>query len=280
MLSVLPIYFDRQGMAMRIGIVGGSGRMGQMLIREVLGSKDATLSGATERPGSAAIGRDLGTLVSADPIGVAVTDDPAALFANSDAVIDFTVPAATVAHATLAAQHGTALIVGTTGLSADDHAKLTEAAAKAPLVVAANFSLGVTLLAGLVRKVAATLGPDWDIEVVEMHHRHKVDAPSGTALALGRAAAAGRGVDLADVKDAVRDGHTGARTVGDIGFATLRGGDVVGDHTVIFATEAERLELSHKAGSRAIFARGAVRAALWAAGKAPGIYSMDDVLGL
>lgn len=265
---------------MRIGIVGGSGRMGQMLIREVLGNKAATLSGATERPGSAAIGRDLGTLIGADPVGVAITDDPAALFANSDAVIDFTAPAATVSHAALAAQHGTALIVGTTGLSPDDHAKLKDAAAKAPLVVAANFSLGVTLLAGLVRKVAATLGDDWDIEIVEMHHRHKVDAPSGTALALGQAAASGRGVNLADVKDAVRDGHTGARTAGDIGFATLRGGDVVGDHTVIFATEAERLELSHKAGSRAIFARGAVRAALWAAGKAPGIYSMDDVLGL
>ncbi len=265
---------------MRIGIVGGSGRMGQMLIREVLGSNAATLSGATERPGSAAIGRDLGTLIGVDPIGVAVTDDPVALFANSDAVIDFTAPAATVSHAALAAQHGTALIVGTTGLSPDDHARLAEAAAKAPLVVAANFSLGVTLLAGLVRKVAATLGDDWDIEIVEMHHRHKVDAPSGTALALGHAAASGRGVALADVKDAVRDGHTGARTVGDIGFATLRGGDVVGDHTVIFATEAERLELSHKAGTRAIFARGAVRAALWAAGKAPGVYSMDDVLGL
>jgi len=265
---------------MRIGIVGGGGRMGQMLIREVLNTPGAKLSGATERPGAAAIGRDLGTLVGADPIGVLVTEDTAALFAASDAVIDFTAPPATVAHAALAVAHGTALIVGTTGLSPDDHAKLADAAGKAPLVVAANFSLGVTLLAGLVRKVAATLGPDWDIEVLEMHHRHKVDAPSGTALALGRAAAAGRGVDLADVKDAVRDGHTGARTPGDIGFATLRGGDVVGDHTVIFAAEAERLELTHKAGSRAIFARGAVRAALWVAGKAPGLYSMDDVLGL
>lgn len=265
---------------MRIGIVGGGGRMGQMLIREVLATEGASLSGATERPGAATIGRDLGTLVGADPLGIAITDDAAALFAASDAVIDFTAPAATLGHAELAAAHGTALIVGTTGLSADDHAKLAQAAAKAPLVVSANFSLGVTLLAGLVRKVAATLGPDWDIEILEMHHKHKVDAPSGTALALGRAAADGRGVALADVKDAVRDGHTGARTQGDIGFATLRGGDVVGDHTVIFATEAERLELSHKAGSRVIFARGAVRAALWAAGKAPGLYSMDDVLGL
>lgn len=265
---------------MRIGIVGGGGRMGQMLIRQVLATDGATLAGATERSGSPATGRDLGTLVGADPLGVAVTDDAVALFAASDVVIDFTAPAATLAHADLAAAHGTALIVGTTGLSADDHAKLAVAATRAPLVVAANFSLGVTLLAGLVRKVAATLGPDWDIEIVEMHHRHKVDAPSGTALALGQAAAAGRGVDLAAVKDAVRDGHTGARTPGDIGFATLRGGDVVGDHTVMFATDAERLELTHKAGSRAIFARGAVRAALWAGGRAPGLYSMDDVLGL
>lgn len=265
---------------MRIGIVGGAGRMGQMLIREVLATKDARLAGATERPGSANVGRDLGSLIGLDPVGVAMGDDPAGLFAAADVVIDFTAPAATLSHAELAVATGKALIVGTTGLSAEDHAKLEAAAAKAPLVVAANFSLGVTLLAGLVRKVAATLGPDWDIEVLEMHHRHKVDAPSGTALALGRAAAAGRGVDLAAVKDAVRDGHTGARTPGDIGFATLRGGDVVGDHTVMFATEAERLELTHKAGSRAIFARGAVRAALWAAGKPAGLYSMDDVLGL
>ncbi|MQP65666.1 4-hydroxy-tetrahydrodipicolinate reductase [Niveispirillum sp. SYP-B3756] len=265
---------------MRIGIVGGAGRMGQMLIREVLGSKGAILAGATERPGNPALGRDLGTLVGLDEAGVVLTDDAAALFAAADAVIDFTAPAATLAHADLAVAHGTALIVGTTGLSAEDHARLAQAAAKAPLVVSANFSLGVTLLAGLVRKVAATLGPDWDIEIVEMHHKHKVDAPSGTALALGRAAAEGRGVDLATVKDAVRDGHTGARKPGDIGFATLRGGDVVGDHTVMFATEAERLELSHKAGSRAIFARGAVRAALWVAGKPAGLYNMDDVLGL
>ncbi|WP_029012143.1 4-hydroxy-tetrahydrodipicolinate reductase [Niveispirillum irakense] len=265
---------------MRIGIVGGAGRMGQMLIREVAATKDATLSGATERPGAGAVGRDLGTLVGLEPMGLTLTDDAPTLFANSDAVIDFTSPAATLAHAELAASLRTALIVGTTGLSSDDHAKLAEAATRTPLVVSANFSLGVTLLAGLVRKVAATLGPDWDIEVLEMHHRHKVDAPSGTALALGRAAAAGRGVALEDVKDAVRDGHTGARRAGDIGFATLRGGDVVGDHTVMFATDAERLELTHKAGSRAIFARGAVRAALWAAGKPAGLYSMDDVLGL
>ncbi|QJE74681.1 4-hydroxy-tetrahydrodipicolinate reductase [Aerophototrophica crusticola] len=265
---------------MRVGIVGCGGRMGQMLLREVLATPGATLSGGTERPGSPSLGRDLGTLVGADPLGVAVTDDPAALFRDSDVVIDFTSPAATVAHAGLAAEHGTALVVGTTGLSAADSAVLAQAAAKTPVVVAANFSLGVNLLLGLVEKVAATLGPDWDIEVLEMHHRHKVDAPSGTALALGKAAAAGRGVELDAVKDTVRDGHTGARVPGHIGFATLRGGDVVGDHTVMFATEAERVELTHKAGDRRIFARGAVRAALWAAGKPAGLYGMKDVLGL
>lgn len=265
---------------MRVGIVGCGGRMGQMLLREVLGTPGATLSGGTERPGSPSLGKDLGALVGADPLGVAVTDDAAALFAASDVVIDFTSPAATVAHAGLAAEHGTALVVGTTGLSAADQQALAAAALKAPLVVAANFSLGVNLLLGLVQKVAATLGPDWDIEVLEMHHRHKVDAPSGTALALGKAAAAGRGVDLDAVKDAVRDGHTGARVPGHIGFATLRGGDVVGDHTVMFATEAERVELTHKAGDRRIFARGAVRAALWAPGKPSGLYGMADVLGL
>lgn len=265
---------------MRIGIVGAGGRMGQMLVREVAATPGATLAGGTERPGSALLGRELGALAGIDPLGVKVADDPAALFRAADVVIDFTSPAATVSHAKLSADTGTALVVGTTGLSADDQAAIRTAAARVPVVQAANFSLGVNLLAGLVRKVAATLGDDWDIEIVEMHHRHKVDAPSGTALALGHAAAAGRGVDLQAMKDTVRDGHTGARQPGRIGFATLRGGDVVGDHTVLFAAEGERLELTHKAASRAIFARGAVRAALWTKGKAPGLYGMEDVLGL
>lgn len=265
---------------MRIGIVGAGGRMGQMLVREVAATPGATLAGGTERPGSALLGRELGALAGIDPLGVKVADDPAALFRAADVVIDFTSPAATVSHAKLSVETGTALVVGTTGLSADDQAAIRTAAARVPVVQAANFSLGVNLLAGLVRKVAATLGDDWDIEIVEMHHRHKVDAPSGTALALGHAAASGRGVDLQAMKDTVRDGHTGARQPGRIGFATLRGGDVVGDHTVLFAAEGERLELTHKAASRAIFARGAVRAALWTKGKAPGLYGMDNVLGL
>lgn len=265
---------------MRIGIVGAGGRMGRMLVREVAATPGAVPAGGTERPGSALLGGDLGALAGIDPLGIVLTGDAPALFRASDAVIDFTSPAATVAYAALAAETGTALVVGTTGLSADDQAAVRAAAAHVPVVQAANFSLGVNLLAGLVRKVAATLGDDWDVEIVEMHHRHKVDAPSGTALALGQAAAAGRGVDLSAMKDSVRDGHTGPRQPGRIGFATLRGGDVVGDHTVIFAAEGERLELTHKAASRAIFARGAVRAALWTAGKAPGLYGMDDVLGL
>lgn len=265
---------------MRIGIVGAAGRMGQMLVREVAATPGCTLAGGTERPGSANLGRDLGTLAGLEPLGVAATDDAAALFRAADAVIDFTAPAASVAHARLAAETGTALVVGTTGLSEQDRAALADSAARAPVVFAANMSLGVNLLLGLVRKVASTLGPDWDIEILEMHHRHKVDAPSGTALALGQAAAEGRAVALETVRRSVRDGHTGPRPAGEIGFATLRGGDVVGDHTVIFAAEGERIELTHKAASRAIFARGAVRAALWAPTQPPGFYSMQDVLGL
>ncbi|MDG3440408.1 4-hydroxy-tetrahydrodipicolinate reductase [Nitrospirillum amazonense] len=266
---------------MRIGIVGCGGRMGRMLMREVLGTPGATLSGGTMRPGNLDLGRDLGTLAGLDPAGIVSTSDVDALFAASDAVIDFTTPAGTAVHAALAGHHGTALVVGTTGLTPDQQAAIDTASETAALVQAPNMSLGVNLLLALVEDVARTLGPDvWDIEIVEMHHRHKVDAPSGTALGLGRAAAAGRGVDLAAVSDRVRDGHTGAREAGHIGFATLRGGDVVGDHTVIFAAEGERIELTHKAGSRAIFARGAVRAAIWAGGKAPGLYTMRDVLGL
>ncbi|WP_119679709.1 4-hydroxy-tetrahydrodipicolinate reductase [Indioceanicola profundi] len=266
---------------MRIGIVGCAGRMGRMLLREVAVLPMAELSGGTDRPGGYEIGTDLGTLAGLDPIGVTVGDNPDMLFGASDVVIDFTTPTATVGHAGLAARHGAALVVGTTGLSAPQMDVLRDAGTKVPVVQAANMSLGVNLLLGLVKRVSAALeASDWDIEIVEMHHRHKVDAPSGTALALGRAAAEGRGVDLDAVKETVRDGHTGPRQPGDIGFATLRGGDVVGDHTVVFAGAGERLELTHKAGDRAIFAKGAVRAALWAANQKPGFYGMEDVLGL
>ena len=213
-------------------------------------------------------------------IGVVTGTNPAALVAACDAIIDFTVPAVTVLNAELAASAGKVLVIGTTGIDAAQTRAIEAAARHTPIVWSPNMSLGVNLLMGLVEQVAATLGPDYDIEIVEMHHRMKIDAPSGTALGLGRAAAAGRGVALEDVWVKSRDGHTGKREGGTIGFATLRGGDVVGDHTVMFAGLGERVELTHKAADRRIYARGAVRAALWAKGRAPGLYGMKDVLGL
>jgi 4-hydroxy-tetrahydrodipicolinate reductase len=265
---------------MKIAIVGCAGRMGRMLLTEVQTTDGCVLSGGSGPHGAPEIGLDLGTLIGRDPLGISVSDDTEALFAAADAVIDFTAPDATAAHALIAARHGTALIVGTTGLGESHQATLAQAAQSVPIVFAPNMSVGVNLLFALTQKVAATLGVEYDIEIVEMHHRHKVDAPSGTALGLGRAAAAGRGVDLDTVKETVRDGYTGAREEGTIGFATLRGGDVVGDHTVVFASEGERVELTHKASSRTIFARGAVRAALWCDQRPAGLYSMLDVLGL
>ena len=265
---------------MRIGIVGCGGRMGRMLLAAVLETEGCTVSGGTERPGSDAIGRDLGELVGRGTLDCMVEDDPKRLFEASDAVIDFTSPAASLLHASLAAETRTALVVGTTGLGAEEEGRLRDAADRAPIVYAPNYSVGVNLLLALTERAAAILGDDYDIEILEMHHRHKVDAPSGTALGLGRAAAAGRKMALDSVWRKSRDGHTGARPKGEIGFATLRGGDVVGDHNVIFAAEGERLELGHKASSRAVFAKGAVRAALWTHGKGPGLYAMRDVLGL
>ncbi len=265
---------------LKIGVVGCGGRMGQTLVRIVTETEGGALAGASEVPDHPAIGKDAGALAGLDPLGVAISDDPAAVFDACDVVIDFTVPAASARHAHLAFETKTALVLGTTGLDRDQAERVEEAAAAAAVVWAPNMSLGVNILFALTERVARALGDDWDIEIVEMHHKHKVDAPSGTALGLGRAAAAGRGVDLDTVSQRVRDGHTGPRKRGDIGFATLRGGDVTGDHTVIFATEGERVELSHKAASRDIFARGAVRAALWTRGRKPGLYDMADVLGL
>jgi len=264
---------------MKIGIVGCAGRMGRALIQQVMNTPGCTLAGGTEQI-SPAIGQDLGVLVGAKPIGITVGNDTAKLFAAVDAVIDFTSAAATARHAALAGEYKKGLVVGTTGVNADGLAALRDAAKTAPIVHAPNMSVGVNVLFALTEKLAATLGSDYDIDILEMHHRHKVDAPSGTALGLGEAAAKGRGVKLADVARRTRDGQTGARPVGEIGFATLRGGDVVGDHTVMFAADGERIEISHKASSRTIFARGAVRAALWTKGRGPGLYSMRDVLGL
>ena len=265
---------------MKIGIVGAAGRMGRMLIAEVLGVEGCQLAGGTEPPGSGVLGQDLGLLIGAAEQGLSIGDDTGALFKASDAVVDFTHPDATAAHAALSGETGVALIVGTTGLEAQHMEALGRAAAKAAVVQAANMSIGVNLLLGLTEQVASALGDDYDIEITEMHHRYKVDAPSGTALALGAAAAKGRGVNLEDVSDRGRDGEAGPRIAGDIGFSVIRGGDVAGDHTVIFAGPGERVELTHKAGSREIFARGAIRAALWTEGRAPGLYSMRDVLGL
>ena len=263
-----------------IGILGGAGRMGRALVRAVVEAKGAQVAGAVDAPGNPGIGKDLGALAGIDPLGIALTDDVRALFGKADVIIDFTVPSATVANARIAAETGTALVVGTTGLEPEQQATVTAAGERAVVVQAANFSLGVNMTIALTRRLAEVLDDSFDIEILEMHHRHKVDAPSGTALALGRAAAAGRGVDLDAVADRGRDGITGARKRGDIGFAVLRGGNVAGDHTVVFAADDERIELTHKAGDRSIFARGAVRAALWTAGKQPGYYTMQDVLKL
>ena len=264
---------------MKIGIVGCAGRMGRMLINAIDETPNAELAGGTEHAGSAAVGEDPALVAGLAPSGLIIGDDPRALFEVADVIVDFTAPEATAAHAKLALETKTALIPGTTGLSADQQAAIEAAAQHVAVVQAANYSLGVNLLLGLTEQAAAMLGEDYDIEILEMHHRHKVDAPSGTALALGRAAAAGRKVDLDKVAQRSRDGHTGARKPGDIGFATLRGGMVFGDHSVMFAGDEERIELTHKADDRAVFAKGAIRAALWTQGKAPGLYSMRDVLG-
>ncbi|QHQ33724.1 4-hydroxy-tetrahydrodipicolinate reductase [Algicella marina] len=266
--------------AMRIAVLGVSGRMGQMLVQAIGESERCMLCGATERAGHDWVGRDLGEAMGIAPRGVTVSDDPLEVFAGAEAVIDFTAPKATVAHAELAAQARAIHVIGTTGMEAEDLAKLEPAARHAVIVRAGNMSLGVNLLTLLTRRIAAALDPDYDIEVVEMHHRHKVDAPSGTALMLAEAAAEGRGVKLADVSDRGRDGQTGARRRGDIGMVALRGGDVTGEHDVIFAADGERIILRHVATDRMIFARGAVKAALWGRGRQPGQYDMIDVLGL
>jgi len=254
--------------------------MGQMLTRAVLASDACQLVGVLERAGHDWVGRDIGVAMGGAAVGVIVSDDAVATFAKAQAVIDFTTPAATVGFAELAAQARAVHVIGTTGLSEDDIAKLDMAAHHAVIVRAGNMSLGVNLLVQLTRKVAAALDADFDIEIVEAHHHHKVDAPSGTALMLGEAAALGRGVALKDVTESGRDGITGARKRGDIGFSAIRGGDIVGEHDVLFAAAGERIKLSHIATDRAIFARGALKAALWGQDKKPGAYDMLDVLGL
>lgn len=261
-------------------VTGASGRMGQTLIRLAQGTDKLRLVGCVERAGHPWIGRDVGEAMGGAPLGVTVTDDALEAFAKAQAVIDFTAPAATVEFAALAAQARAVHVIGTTGLEPQHLARIEAAARHAVIIRAGNMSLGVNLLVRLTRKVAAALDADWDIEIVEAHHRMKVDAPSGTALMLGQAAAEGRGVSLDDARVSGRDGITGARTRGSIGFSAIRGGDIVGEHDVIFAGEGERVILRHVATDRAIFARGALRAALWGQGQKPGQYDMMDVLGI
>ncbi|RWE65612.1 4-hydroxy-tetrahydrodipicolinate reductase [Mesorhizobium sp.] len=266
---------------MGLVVVGAAGRMGQALIRAIHTIPGARVAGAIERAGSPHLGKDAGELAGIGNIGVTIGDDPLPAFAKADGVLDFTSPAATVEFAGYAAQARIAHVIGTTGCSADDNAKIAAAARHATVVKSGNMSLGVNLLAVLVEQAARALdADDFDVEILEMHHRHKVDAPSGTALLLGEAAATGRGIDLDGNSVRSRDGHTGVRKTGSIGFATLRGGSVVGDHSVVLAGTGERITLAHHAEDRAIFARGAVKAALWARGRKPGLYSMRDVLGL
>lgn len=266
--------------AMRLVIAGAGGRMGRALVQAISARDDVKLVGALEAAGAAALGRDAGELAGVGATGVKVTSEAGPLLENADGLIEFTLPAATPALAALTAAAGLVHVIGTTGHSAQQEALIAGCASGARIVKSGNMSLGVNLLAALVERVARTLDEAYDIEIVEMHHNKKIDAPSGTALLLGRAAAAGRGIALSEHEERGRDGVTGARRAGDIGFAALRGGTVVGEHSVIFAGPAERVELTHRAEDRMIFARGALHAARWAQGQAPGLYTMADVLGL
>lgn len=265
---------------MRLIVAGAGGRMGRALIRAIAETEGAVLAGALEAPGSELLGKDSGVLAGLPANGVLLSGDLWPMSGQADGILDFTVPAATIANVAVAAQRGIVHVIGTTGLSSSDDAVIKSVTKQAIVVQSGNMSLGVNLLAALVKRVARSLDEDFDIEILEMHHRQKIDAPSGTAYMLGRAAAEGRGIDLAQRSVRSRDGHTGARERGDIGFATLRGGTATGDHTVIFAGPYERIELAHKSEDRMIFAHGALKAAMWARGKTPGFYTMADVLGL
>ncbi|HVP84585.1 MAG TPA: 4-hydroxy-tetrahydrodipicolinate reductase [Rhizomicrobium sp.] len=266
-------------MSIRVVVAGAGGRMGKTLVKMIAGSRDLVLGGALEHAGHPDLGADAGTLAGVKPLGVTLTEDALPVIANADAIIDFTTPKVSVELAGLAAQARIVDVIGTTGCSADDDAKIRAAARHAVIVKSGNMSLGVNMLAALVKKTAKAL-PGFDIEIVEMHHRMKVDAPSGTALLLGQAAAAGSNVSLEEKAVRARDGHTGARERGTIGFAALRGGTVVGEHDVIFAGDNERIVFKHVAEDRSIFATGALAAARWGHGKKPGLYTMADVLGL
>ena len=266
---------------MKLVVAGAAGRMGRILVMMIRDTPGVRLHAALEREGSIAVREDAGELAGAGHLGIAIGSDVGKALDGADGVVDFTAPATSVELARRAAALRLVHVIGTTGLSVADEAAVAVASKTATIVKSGNMSLGVNLLAGLVALAAKALPEEaFDIEILEMHHRHKVDAPSGTALLLGEAAAAGRGIDLETHRVRSRDGHTGARPDGAIGFASLRGGSVVGDHSVVFAGEGERIELVHRAEDRSIFARGALSAALWARTRAPGLYSMQDVLGL
>ena len=265
---------------MDIGIVGASGRMGQVLIKLVTEHPELTLAGATDHESSTFIGKDVCEVMGGKPTGVIIASDPLDAFRDVKAIIDFSSPAATLINAEFAAQARIVHVIGTTGLSEADLLAIKAASRHATIIRSGNMSLGVNLLAALTRQTAKALGIEYDIEIVESHHHHKVDAPSGTAILLGEAAADGRGVNLADVTDSGRDGITGARKQGDIGFSAIRGGDIVGEHDVMFLGDGERITLRHVATDRKLFANGALKAALWGENQGPGLFSMQDVLGL
>ncbi len=268
-------------MTIRIGVAGAAGRMGRMLLQAVSDSDlDVALVAATVRPGSDLAGGDVSSLVGNNSLGVALSDDLAAVLSGLDVLIDFTPPEAALVHAKLCGEQGVALVSGTTGFSPEQAQAFDAATEGVALCCSANFSTGVNLAYKLLAQAAAVLGAEADVEIAESHHRHKVDAPSGTALAMGEVVASARGVSLAEVAALDRAQRSGPRAAGSIGFSVTRAGDIVGDHTVVFATPGERLEITHKASSRMAFARGAVRAAHWVAGREPGRYDMQDVLGL
>lgn len=265
---------------MRLIVAGAGGRMGRTLTRVISETPGAVLVGALEAPGSELLGKDAGVLAGLPANDVKLSADLWSMSAAADGILDFTVPAATIANVAIAAERGLVHVIGTTGLSQSDDAVIRSVTNRAIVVRSGNMSLGVNLLAALVKRVAQSLDQSFDIEILELHHKSKIDAPSGTALMLGEAAAAGRKIALEQHSARGRDGLTGARRPGDIGFASLRGGTAAGDHSVIFAGPSERITLSHHAEDRALFAQGALKAALWAHGKKPGMYSMTDVLGL
>lgn len=267
-------------MTTRIAITGAAGRMGKTLIEAVSLNPETVLGAAIERPDSAAIGADAGELAGLEANGIAVVNDVNTVLDDFDVLIDFTAPVATVANAEVCAQAGKQIVIGTTGCTEEEKNTIQSASNKTAVCMATNYSTGVNLCFKLAKEAAQILGDDYDVEIVEAHHRHKVDSPSGTALSLGEAVADGLGRNLKEVAIYGREGQVGARPKNEIGFATVRGGDVVGDHTVMFLADGERVEITHKASSRMSFARGAVRAANWLAGQSSGFFDMQDVLGL